>query len=130
MRRTDIDGSGSLDAAEIMIGREEEGEAVERRGKESKERKEKKEKKERKERKERKKKEAEEKAKKETSSREGEGGEEGKGGDSKGEEGGEEGDKEVENPFFITVEERLTLAVIHRTVGVMDRNGDGKSLYI
>ena len=24
----------------------------------------------------------------------------------------------------------MTLAVIHRTVGVMDRNGDGKSKYI
>ena len=92
MVRSDIDENGSLDAAEIMIGREGETEAVERR---------------RRERKERTEKEAAEKGKTETSSR----------------EGGEGG----VDPFFITVEERLTLAVIHRTVGVMDRNGDGKS---
>ena len=97
MTRSDIDENGSLDAAEIMIGREGETEAVERRRRESKERKEK---------------EAAEKGKTESSSREG------------GEEGG---DKKGGDPFFITVEERLTLAVIHRTVGVMDRNGDGKS---
>ena len=48
------------------------------------------------ERKERKEKEAEEKEKEETSSGEGEGG---------------EGDKEVGDPFFITLEERLTPAL-------------------